>query len=122
MQMLTIRNLTRLNVVGTRIRLAETSLTRALGLLGQGGVEAGGGLLIRPSSGVHTVGMRFAIDVVGLDARMRVVRLWPDLVPYRLTSVRFAIRSVLELAAGQIAATGLQVGDFLEVDSLPVAS
>ncbi|HEY0795211.1 MAG TPA: DUF192 domain-containing protein [Acidisarcina sp.] len=98
--------------------MAETSLTRALGLLGRGGIEAGSGLLIRPSSGVHTVGMRFPIDVVGLDAGMRVVRVWPDLVPYRLTAVSFAIRSVLELTAGQIAATGLQVGDCLEVDFL----
>ena len=117
MRVLTVRNRTRSNVVGTGILLAETALTRAVGLLGRQAVPAGDGMLISPSSGVHTIGMRCAIDVVGLDRRLRVVRLWPELAPYRLTSISFKVKSVLELAAGQIAATSLRLGDYLEVDN-----
>lgn len=119
MRMTAIRNVTRSNLVGGRVLVAETSLARAVGLLGRRGLEAGGGMLFCPSSGVHTVGMLFAIDVVGLDREMRVVRLWPDLAPFRVTAISFAVRSVLELAAGQIASTGLEVGDCLAVDDVP---
>jgi hypothetical protein len=36
------------------------------GLLGRRGLNAGEGLWIKPSFGVHTVGMRFPIDAIGL--------------------------------------------------------
>jgi uncharacterized membrane protein (UPF0127 family) len=78
-------------------------------------MKAGGGLWIMPSSGVHTMGMRFPIDVVGLDKSMRVIRVWHALAPYRVTSVSVKMRSVIELAAGQIARTQTEVGDMLEV-------
>jgi len=68
-----------------------------------------------PSSGVHTLGMRFPIDVVGLDKNMRVIKVWHALAPNRVTSVSMKMRSVIELAAGQIRNTRTEVGDLLEV-------
>jgi uncharacterized membrane protein (UPF0127 family) len=80
-------------------------------------VDAGGGLWIKPSSGVHTFFMRFAIDVIGLDKNLRVIKLWPDLVPWRVTSVSLQLRSVIELSAGHIAECGVQLGDVLRIDN-----
>ena len=68
-----------------------------------------------PSSGVHTVGMRFPIDVVGLDKNMRVIKVWHELLPCRVTSVSMKMRSVIELGAGQIRKSLIEVGDLLEV-------
>ena len=65
--MLRVTNTTRGITVGDKIELADTSLKRMFGLLGRRGLDPGGGLWIRPSSGVHTFGMAFSIDVVGLD-------------------------------------------------------
>jgi uncharacterized membrane protein (UPF0127 family) len=101
--------------VGSRIGLANTSPTRFLGLMGRKALEPGSGILIRPSSGVHTMFMRFAIDVVGLDRQLRVVKLWPCLRPWRLTSINLKVQSVLELAAGQIQQCGIEPGDQLAV-------
>ena len=100
-------------IIGDRIKVAETSLSRMVGLLGKRSIDAGEGLWIRPSSGVHTVGMTFPIDVVGLDQQRRVVRLWPNLVPYRITSVSFKVASVIELPAGSIQSSRIQLGDRL---------
>lgn len=113
----TVAILNRLNgvVIGDRIGCAETSITRLVGLLGRSNLEAGEGIWIRPSSGIHTFGMRFAIDVVGLDRDMRVVKLWFRVKPHRITSVSTRIRSVLELAAGEIAARSIQLGDVLNI-------
>ena len=113
--MLRVTNTTRSTLVGDSIELANTSLTRMFGLLGRRGLDAGSGLWIRPSSGVHTFFMAFAIDVVGLDKELRVVRLWPNLIPYRLTSVSTKIRSVIELPSGTIQQTQTQLGDQIEI-------
>jgi uncharacterized membrane protein (UPF0127 family) len=113
--MLRVTNTTRGVTVGDKVELADTSLKRMFGLLGRHGLDAGGGLWIRPSSGVHTFGMAFSIDVVGLDSELRVIKLWSCLVPYRLTSVSFKLKSVLELPCGAIAQTQMQVGDQLEI-------
>jgi len=61
------------------------------------------------------MGMRFAIDVVGLDRQMRVIKVWHELVPYRVTSVSLKMQSVIELAAGKIRESKIEVGDVLEV-------
>ena len=106
-------NQTRDNTVGDRIEVAETSWTRMRGLLGRKSIAAGGGLWIRPCSGVHMFFMTFPIDVVGVDKNLRVVKLWSHLAPWRITSVSFKMASALELPAGQIAGCGIQIGDQL---------
>ncbi len=113
--MLRVTNLTRSTVVGDNIELADTSLKRMFGLLGRRGLDAGGGLWIKPSSGVHTFGMAFSIDVVGLDRDLKVIKLWRCLVPYRVTSVSFRLRSVIELPCGAIAQAQLQLGDQIQI-------
>ncbi|HEY0757653.1 MAG TPA: DUF192 domain-containing protein [Acidisarcina sp.] len=118
MRRIAITNLTRSVPVGSGIGVAETSWSRVIGLLGRPALACGDGILIRPSSGVHTFGMRFAIDVVGLDGDLRVVKLWPGLVPWRVTAISFRVRSVLELALGEIAARDLHLGDRLAVSAV----
>ena len=102
-------------MLGDRIEVADASFTRLFGLLGRRHLDDGTGLWIKPSSGVHTLGMMFTIDVVGLDRDLNVIRLWSDLVPFRVTSISTKLRSVVELPAGQIKATGTQIGDLLQV-------
>jgi uncharacterized membrane protein (UPF0127 family) len=102
--------------IGSRIGLADTFITRLVGLLGKSRLEDGAGILIRPSSGVHTMWMRFAIDVVALDKDLRVIRTWQRLPPWRLTPVNFKTHSVLELAPGQICQFDIQPGDQLALN------
>lgn len=109
-----LRDITRATTVGTRITLADTSLTRLIGLAGRRGLDSGCGLLIRPSSGIHTFGMLFSIDAVALSKDLRVLKLWRRLAPFRMTSIHLKIHSMLELPAGQIDHCRMQVGDQLE--------
>src|SRR5580693_9041969 len=101
---MTFRNRTKTNTIGTQIAVAETSLTRLIGLAGRSRLDAGCGLLIRPSSGIHTFGMLFAIDVVALSKDLRVLKLWHCLLPFRMTGINLKTRSMLELPAGVISA------------------
>ena len=119
MELVTITNKTRANAVGNRIAVADTFLRRLIGLLGRRRLDADAGLWIRPSSGVHTFGMLFAIDVVALDRQHRVRAVWPRLRPWRISGVSWKIHSVVELPAGAIQQRGIQTGDLLEILPAP---
>jgi uncharacterized membrane protein (UPF0127 family) len=115
MRLVQVVDETRGTLIGDRVIVADTSMTRLFGLLPKRGLDAGEGLWIRPSSGVHTFFMRFTIDVIGLDKNLRVIKLWSDLVPYRVTSVSMKIASVVELPAGTIRESQVQVGDAIKI-------
>ena len=117
MQYLTVTIPEKAVTIGSRIGLADTFVTRLFGLLGKSSLEDGAGLLIRPSSGVHTMWMRFAIDVIALDKDLRVLKTWQRLRPWRLTPVSFKTHSVLELAPGQISHLRIEPGDQLALTS-----
>ncbi len=108
-----IVNITKNAVVGTRIRVADKAFARLVGLLGTKSLEPGCGLLIEPSSGIHTFGMQFPIDVVALDAHMRVLGTWEKLGPCRFAAIHWRTRSVLELPAGTIRISRIEPNDQL---------
>ena len=104
--------------MGTRITIADTSLTRLIGLVGKRRLDSGCGLLIKPSSGIHTFGMLFSIDVVALSRNLQVLQLWHRMTPFRMTGIRWRRHSMLELPAGQISRCQMEVGDQLEFDPI----
>jgi uncharacterized membrane protein (UPF0127 family)/CheY-like chemotaxis protein len=82
------------------------------GLLGRDSLPAGEGVLLQPTWSIHTAFMQFPIDVVFMDRTLRVVKLVQGLRPWRATSTRHA-RAVLEMASGEIARCGIEVGNHL---------
>ena len=89
-----------ITTVGT-VRLLEptTRRERARGLLGRETLGPDEALLLRRCRSVHTLGMRFPIDVVLLDRDDLVIRVLP-VRPGRLVLPRPRVRHVLETAAG----------------------
>ncbi|HLS80337.1 MAG TPA: DUF192 domain-containing protein [Steroidobacter sp.] len=96
--------------VAQRVQVADSMLSRAIGLIRRRALNAHEGLLLVPGGGIHTIGVRFPIDVVFLDGRMRILALAPELAPRRLRWAPVGCRRVLELAAGRIAALRLHPG------------
>lgn len=110
-------NRTRQAYLATDLALADTYWTRLRGLLG---VQAddfrnGFGLWIVPCHGVHTLGMRFPIDVLYLNRAMQVIHIQPGLQPWRFAPVRRQAASVLELPTQVAAETGTSIGDTIEI-------
>jgi len=99
-------------IVCERCAVADGFASRLLGLQGRRELPRGQGLLLSPSSSVHTAFMRFAIDVVFLDRAMRVVGIARRVRPWRLAGRRGA-RHALELPAGEAEARALRVGEGL---------
>lgn len=98
-----------------RAWIAETLVTRLVGLLGRDRLEPGEGLLIMPSSGVHTWGMVFSIDVVALDKHLRVLSIDENVRPWRIGGLSLSTRSILELPAGQSRRLQVARGDQLHL-------
>jgi uncharacterized membrane protein (UPF0127 family) len=88
---------------GVEVRIAATGLARLTGLAGLRGLPPGTGLLIPRCRSVHTVGMRFALDLIWLDGAGGIVDVTPSVPPRRVVGRRQA-RSVLEVRAGEGAA------------------
>jgi len=99
-------------VVCERCAVADGFASRLRGLQGRRELLRGEGLLLSPSSSVHTAFMRFAIDVVFLDQALQVVGISPRVPPWRLAGRRGA-RHALELPAGEAEARALRVGEAL---------
>jgi len=68
-----------------------------------------------PSKGIHTIGMKFPIDVVFLNRGNMVVGLVQGMAPSRLSSIHFNSYSVLELPTGTIRKSRTEVGDQFEI-------
>ena len=91
-----LRRMRTVALLGREVAVAEGHLGRLLGLALLPRARAGAGLLLPGCRSVHTFGMRFAIDVVFLDAGGRVLRRERAVPARRLVADRRA-RAVLEL-------------------------
>ena len=108
-----IINQTKGTVLAAEAVSAVTPIARIKGLLGKKELGRDQALILRPCNSIHTVFMRFAIDVLFVDKGNRVIKAIANLVPYRLTSVYFKAAYTVELPAGSIASTNTSEGDIL---------
>ncbi len=115
-----VLNLSRQTEIGHRIAVADRGPVRRKGLLGRTGLEPGEGLWIVPCESVHTFGMKFAIDLIYLDRRLRVLKVRGSVGPARISACLRA-HSILELRPGTVLATLTQPGDQLEFQAVPAA-
>jgi uncharacterized membrane protein (UPF0127 family) len=94
-----LRRMPRYPVLGREVAVARGPLVRTLGLALLDREQAGAGLLIPRCRGVHTFGMRFALDLYFLEAGGNPSSIHLDVPPNRLVSDRRAA-AVLELPTG----------------------
>ena len=108
-------NATRGVVLASQLRVADTVLTRVVGLLRDKGLTEGAGLWIKPCNSIHSIGMKFLFDALFLDKEHRVVHLMAGMKPWKVSKMVWDARSVIELPAGAIDASGTQIGDRIEL-------
>ena len=97
-----------------RLRFARSIRTRTKGLLGRRELAPGEGLAFREKS-IHMFFMRMPLDIVFCDADLRVVKVVPDLAPWRLAACAQA-RYVLEIGSGEARRLAIEAGTVLAVE------
>lgn len=81
------------------------------------GLKAHSALIIKPCNSVHTLFMKFPIDILFLDKNNKVVKVKHSLKPFRITAIYFNARIVIELPAGTAKATNTREEDSIAFES-----
>lgn len=95
------------------IETADTFFRRFLGLMGRKKLPPSTGLLITPCNSVHTMFMRFSIDVIYLDKDMKVLKIAKHIKPWIGLSACLKAESVIEMNAGEADRIGIYAGSRL---------
>lgn len=91
------------------VTIANQFFSRLRGLLFKPALKLDEALLISPCKSVHTLGMRYPIDIVFLSPDYQILKIVNDCMPLRLASCPQA-KHTLELLSGESSRLGLKVG------------
>jgi uncharacterized protein len=110
---LCVYNQTRECFLGLRVAAADTSFTRLKGLIGRLHLRSDEGIWVVPSSGVHTLGVLFRLDLIYLNESQEVIDAIEYFPRFRIAPLRIRAASVLELPQHTIYSSQTQKGDRL---------
>jgi uncharacterized protein len=111
-----VYNKSRETFLAFRVRVADSILSRLIGLLGRRSLAPDSGVWIVPSNAVHTIGMLFSFDLVLIDKDFKVVGLRELVRPFTVTWPNHRAESVIELPAHSIFRSRTQIGDQLLIE------
>jgi uncharacterized membrane protein (UPF0127 family) len=104
-------NATKSTTLAANGRIVGSWFGRLRGLLFTSEIAAGDGLLLKPCSSIHMLGMTYAIDCVFLDGKGKVVGLVRRIPPWHMSALYWRAQACLELPAGTIDDTDTETGD-----------
>ena len=109
-----IQNLTNQVTLARRVRLCRSFWSRLKGLLGTSELARDEACWIDPCNSVHTIGMKYPIDVYFLNKENEVISIVQDLRPNRILPINFRARTVIEFKYGP--KRSCKVGDKLSME------
>ena len=95
------------------VQIADHFWTRLQGMLGARSDQPVPALWFPSCSSIHTVGMKFPLDVIFLDRNLRVVKMILKVPPGRWMVYCEKARSVLEIISGRWDTALISVADLL---------
>ena len=106
-----IKNIGKNTIVSDNVLLLKTLQEKSDGLRL---FEKPRAVFFETRGGIHTVGMKFAIDVVILDSENIVRKIKKELKPNSFFFWNPKYKKVLELPAGSVKRGDVEIGDILE--------
>ncbi len=111
-----VYNKTKETFIAFRVKVADSILSRLIGLLGKRFLKPDSGVWIVPGNAIHTIGMLFTFDVILIDKNFKVVGLRELIRPFRITRPNFKAESVIEVPAHTIFRSRTEIGDQLVIE------
>ena len=108
--------------IARNVRIADNFIKRFKGLLFDKELQEEQGLLIVPCSQVHTIGMKFNIDVVFLSKSGEVIHTESDMIPGVIGPHIRNCDRVLELKDGTIRKKRIARGQRIAIDPIKEAN
>jgi uncharacterized membrane protein (UPF0127 family) len=103
-------------ILAERALVAETLLSRFIGLQGKRALPEGSGLILMPTNAIHTLFMMMPIDAVFVSQAGKVLRIGRRLHPWRLGPIVLHALYCIELPADK--AAGTSIGHTIELHPL----
>lgn len=110
-----VHNQTKQTQIANQARLANTFLSRMVGLLKTPSLESGQGLIITSCQQIHMFFMKYALDVIFVDKENRVVGLVEAIQPWGLSPIFWSASQAIELPVGTIQFSQTQIGDQITI-------
>lgn len=110
-----VTNSSKSTIIATQANLADTFITRLVGLLNRDHLAPQEGLIITKCNSIHMFFMKFAIDVIFVSKTNQVVGLVENIKPYQLSQVFWKSSFCIELPVGAIKSSKTQVGDIISL-------
>jgi len=104
--------------VADQLLTAFDSAARNKGLLGRDSLPEAAAMIIAPCSAIHTLFMRFPIDVAFVARDGRVVKVCASVRPWRI-AIAFGAFAAIEMPAGACARSNITRGDLLSIRLRP---
>lgn len=111
-----VYNKTKETFIAFRVKVADSIISRLVGLLGRRSLKSDSGVWIVPANAIHTIGMLFSFDVIMIDANFKVVGLRELIRPFRITRPNFRAESIIEVPAHTIFRSRTEIGDQLVIE------
>jgi len=112
---LKIYNVTRDRCLADTAIMSDNFFSRLRGLMGRSSLPSGCCMVIKPCRSIHTMFMRFSLDVLFVDRRNKVVAMVCDLSPFRFSRYIKQACLAIEFPAGSLKSTGTVPGDLIEI-------
>lgn len=100
-------------VIASNVSVADNFLDRLAGYMFRMKPHRPG-ILFEPGKAIHTFFMFFPLDVVFMDGKYQVIKIYRNMKPWRHTWYHYTSRKTLEVPAGVFPAD-IKEGDILEV-------
>lgn len=106
---------------GVTVEIASSVLARMRGLIGRDALDTRSAMALpMMTMSVHTCFMKFPIDVVFINFKGQIVKIVPEVKPWRFLMPVLSSWTVLELRAGMADALKFNVGDFVSFSDVTV--
>lgn len=98
--------------IADKMRMADSFITRFLGLMPKKSLEDGEGLILKNCSSIHCFFMKFTIDVIYLDKNFCVLAK-ETVRPWHIGGIHKGTKHIIELKEG--AGAVLEIGKEIEI-------
>ena len=95
-----------------KVLVANSFFSRLVGLLNRSSLEPSEGMFFYKAPAIHTIGMRFPIDILFLDASRCVAKVLQQVKPNRILPY-IKSQYTIELTAGQSEEKKIRTGEML---------
>lgn len=89
-------------ILAEKLEIAESFKDRLLGLMFSTSLGPRDALMLTPCKSIHTFFMNYPIDVLFLDKENKIVKIYKNMVPWRMTGFCFRAEKVIELKGNSL--------------------